>query len=143
MLNLRQALKTVLGASFSVTHQGNPVTVLVGDAGSGDEKALPAVFVISQVGVGAPANIGGGAARNEAFCDLLIQTLDSDTIDGARLLDDIHQKVEDLVRAVEKTVGGSYYTYVSSYRDAAPQAIAGLFAYTRTIMVRGTNYDSY
>lgn len=148
MLALRSALKAALGSSFSVTHAGPAgsvsVTVGVGDALQDDAAlALPCVFVVSQVGSADGANIGGGAVRNDAFCDLSIETLDGDEWDGPLLLDDIHAKVETLIRAVEKTLGSSYYSLVSSYRDFPPEAVAGVPVYRRVVTVRAVNYQSY
>jgi hypothetical protein len=147
VLDLREALKTTLGASFTVNHTGPGgavvVTVSVIDAGRGDEAALPLVAIMSQAGTGTPSNIGGKAVRNDAFCDLSIETLDADDVYGPTLLKDIHAKVETLIRAAEKTLGSSYYSLVSSYRDMAPSLVGAAHVYRRLVTVRAVNYEAY
>lgn len=147
MLDLREALKTALGASFDVNHAGRSgavvVSIPVGDAGGGDELALPAVFVLSQAGTSTNENIGGRAVRNDTFCDVSIEALDSDTVYGPKLVKDIHEKIEALVRAVEKTLGTSYHSLVSTYRDFPPAIVGGYPVYRRILTVRGVSYESY
>lgn len=149
MLSIRQAVKTALGASFSVTHQASPVTVNVIDAGAGDASyPLPIVAIVSEFGASEFASIGAGAVRNDTSCDLDIQTQDDDNVSGAVLLVDIHSKVESLIRAVEKTLGASYASLVADFRDFPPQAQAGeggsvFFVYRRVLTVRAVNYQAY
>lgn len=148
MLDIREALKTALGASFTVNHAGRNgavvVTVAVADAGGGDAALLPAVFFTAQVGTSENQNIGGRAVRNDAFCDLTVETLDSDDWYGSLLQKDIAEKIETVVRVVEKTLGSSYHSLVASYRDIPAGYNAGGFpVYRRIITVRGVNYEAY
>lgn len=147
MLSLRAAIKAALGSSFNVTHAGPAgsvtVTVPVVDAGIGDETALPCVAIMSEFGASKPSNIGGHAAENESYCDLDIAALDADTINGGVILADIHSKIETLLRAVEASLGSSYFSNVSAYRDLRPQDVRGYHVYRRTVTVRGINFESY
>lgn len=143
MLTIREALKTVLGASLSVTHQGNPVTVAVIDAGRGEQGLLPLVAFMSEFGISDPSNIGGGAVDNDVRCDLEIQAIDSDSINGPLLITDTHSKIEQLIRAAEKTTGTSFYTYISTFRDFPPHFVRGYPVYRRVLTVRAWNLQSY
>lgn len=147
MLDLRTALRTLLGSSFNVSHAGPAgtvtVTINVADAGRDDEVALPDVVIMSQYGAGSPANIGGGASDNETYCELWLEALDSDTIDGALLLSDMHQAIEALVRASEKVIGSSHYTHVSSFRDTPPRVVDSMNVYVRSLSIRAQNLQTY
>jgi hypothetical protein len=147
VLDLRQALKTVLGDTFSVTHAGYggnvSVTVSVGIAGIGDGLPFPAVWLSSEYGNSQGSNIGGGGAENEAFCDIIAQAAETDTINAPKLIRDIHAKVEELVRAAEKTTGASFWTNVSAFRDQPVSYAGAVPIYTRVLTVRGVNLQKY
>ena len=143
MLDLRSAISGALGATFTVTHQGGPVTINVGIEGQDDETALPCVFIAMQAGTSNPSNIGGGGAENRTFCDLLLMALDSDDIDGATLITDIHSAVETTLRAVEKSLGASFYSHISTFRDRAAHHVGGVIVYERTLTIHGQNFQSY
>lgn len=145
-LLLRAALRSALGASFNVTHQGNAISVSVANAGKDDETPLPAVFLHSQFGTGDPSNVSGGGSANAAAIDLHIQTLDdpANAWDGALMLDDIHLALEALLRAHEKNLGASFFSWAASYRDLPPVAEqGGYYSYTRIVTVRATNVEAY
>jgi hypothetical protein len=143
MLSIRQALKTALGASFSVTHQGSPVSIPVVDAGRGAMTTLPCVAVQSEFGVSEASNIGGGAVYNETRCDIEVHVLESDTINGPLLVTEIHSKVEELVRAVEKTLSTSYYSLISTHRDLPAQFVRGFPVFRRVITVSARDLQKY
>lgn len=141
-------MKTLLGASFTVSHVG-PVsthneTINVGDAGRGEERAFPVVFILNQFGSTQPSNIGGGASMNETVLDLSIETIDADDIDGPRLIDEIHAAIEALVRSSEQTLGGAYFSHVSAFRDFPPVVHEGGFhVYRRILSVRTLNLQKH
>lgn len=147
MLDLSVPIKSLLGDSFSVTHAGPSgsvaVTVNVGFAGRDDGLVLPGVFINSSFGNSNPSDINGGAAENVGFIDLQVQTLDDDDVDGFQLRKEIHDKILALLRASEKSVGDSYFTYSSYYRDDPPRNVAGYYSYVRTVTIRGTNLEKY
>lgn len=147
MLTLRQSLKTLLGSSFTVSHAGLAgtvsVTVNAGLAGVGDGLPFPAAWLSTEYGTSTGSNVGGGGAENETFCDIIIQAIGSDAWDAPKLVEDIHSKVEELVRAAEKTTGTSFWTHVSAFRDQPVSFAGGVPIYTRVLTVRGINLQKY
>lgn len=151
MLDLRGALKAALGASINVSHAGPsgvvvvPVAVVNAGTEVGEETPLPVIAFVGEFGNAEPTHIGAGAAMNEVFAEIHIRTIEQPgEIDAPSLAVDIHKALEARVRQVEKTLGGSFLTITTHYRDFPPrQTEAGPFWFTRYVSVRGVNLEKY
>lgn len=153
MLRLRSALKTALGSSLTVSHKGTDgttrnVTVPIVDAGIDEQTNLPAVFFQGQFGNTEATDIGAQGAGHEVYVELHIVTCDGDSghqyWNGPQLLEDIHAALETAIRAVQKTVGTSYFTLATHHRDFPPRSTESTgFWYTRYVQVRGVSLESY
>lgn len=151
VFKLRTSLRDALGASLSVSHRGpdgvtRVFTVPVVDQGTveGETTPYPVVQFVGAFANRDPASFDGDGFANEAFVDLhiLVSQNTGGNIDPARMLDDIYGALETAVNAVRKTLGSSFFTLASHYRDFPPrQTEAGPYSFTRYVMVRGENLE--
>lgn len=143
VLKLRSALAAALGDSISVTHQGNPFTVPITTSGKGDETAYPAVWIGAMKGNMSPSDVGGGAVMEDANILLEIGALDDEDIDGAIMLEDIHEALETPLRAVEASLGDSLFSLVVEYDESAETDSGGFTVYSRVLVLRAENLQTY
>lgn len=152
VLALRGALRTALGASLSVSHTCTDnvvrnVTVPIVDQGTvaGEETPFPVVQFVGAVGNTENTDIGGGSVHNEDYVDLhiLVNEDPNGLYNAPRLVEDVYAALVSAINAVRKSVGSSYFTLATHYRDFPPrQTEAAPYWWTRYVMVRGENLET-